>query len=104
MYQRTALIYSLATALWLGGCAGEQRTTVPPLIAADAKTQIQQSLPRYVQDRTGWTTDIYAAFRALTVTPSHENICAVVAVIEQESSFRVDPVVPGLGRIAKKEI
>jgi hypothetical protein len=104
MYQRTALIYSLATALWLGGCAGEQRTTVPPVVAADAKAQIQQSLPRYVQDRTGWTTDIYAAFRALTVTPSHENICAVVAVIEQESSFRVDPVVPGLGRIAKKEI
>ena len=103
MHQRKPLIYWLSTSLLLYGCAGEQRTA-PPLIAADAKAQIQQSLPRYVQDRSGWTTDIYAAFNALTVTPTHENICAAVAVIEQESGFRVDPVVPGLGVIAKKEI
>jgi hypothetical protein len=104
MHQRKAFIYCLTTTLLLSGCAGEQRTTAPPLAAADAKAQIQQSLPRYVQDRAGWTTDIYAAFRALTVTPTHENICAAVAVIEQESGFRVDPVVPGLGVTAKKEI
>lgn len=47
---------------------------------------------------------MYGAFTSLTVTPSRENICAVVAVIEQESGFRVDPVIPGLGGIARKEI
>ncbi len=45
-----------------------------------------------------------AAFNALTVTPSRENICAIVAVIEQESGFQVDPVIPGLGAIARAEI
>jgi hypothetical protein len=90
-------------ALILSGCVGEQRSA-PPLIAADAKAQIQRSLPRYVHDQAGWTTDIFAAFSALTVTPSRENICASIAVIEQESGFRVDPVVPGLGVIARKEI
>ena len=40
----------------------------------------------------------------MTITPTRENICAVVAVIEQESGFRVDPVIPGLGAIARKEI
>ncbi len=104
MHQRKLFNYWLTTALLLGGCAGGQRTTAPPVIASDAKAQIQQSLPRYVQDRSGWTTDIYAAFRALTVTPTHENICATVAVIEQESGFHVDPVVPNLGVTAKKEI
>jgi len=47
---------------------------------------------------------MYAAFTVLTVTPTHENICAVVAVIEQESEFHVDPVIPGLGAIARREI
>jgi hypothetical protein len=31
-------------------------------------------------------------------------VCAVVAVIQQESSFQVDPVIPGLGTIARREI
>src|SRR6202020_1056584 len=38
------------------------------------------------------------------VQPSRDNICAVVAVIEQESGFHVDPVIPGLPAIAWREI
>jgi hypothetical protein len=47
---------------------------------------------------------MYAAFTALNLPPSHENVCAVAAVIQQESGFQVDPVVPGLGKIARREI
>jgi hypothetical protein len=95
----------LLASLLLAACAGEQRSEQPPPVkTADAKAQIEQSLPRGVADRAGWTTDIYGAFTVLTITPSRENVCAVVAVIEQESGFRVDPVVPGLGSIARKEI
>jgi hypothetical protein len=61
-------------------------------------------MPRNVADRSGWSGDIYNAFTALTVTPDRENICAVVAVIEQESGFHVDPVIPGLAAIARREI
>jgi hypothetical protein len=91
-------------ALLLCGCAGDQLKSAPPVKPADAKALIEQSLPRTVRDRPGWATDMYAAFTALTVSPSSENVCAVIAVIEQESGFRVDPVVPGLGSIARKEI
>ncbi len=47
---------------------------------------------------------MYAGFTALAIAPTRANICAVVAVIEQESGFRVDPVIPGLPTIAWREI
>jgi len=100
MHQNTAAYRVLGILLLLGGCAGEKPAPTPVLNTADAKSQIERSLPRNVSDKAGWTADMYAAFTALTVTPTQENICAVVAVIEQESGFRVDPVVPG----ARKEI
>jgi hypothetical protein len=96
--------YWLPAAALLAGCAGDRITTSPTLNPAAARALIEHSLPRNVSDRAGWSADMYAAFTALTVTPSQENICAVVAVIEQESGFRVDPVIPNLGPIARKEI
>jgi hypothetical protein len=65
---------------------------------------IERSLPQAVSDRAGWITDMYAAFTVLDIEPTHENICAVAAVIAQESGFRVNPVVPGLPAIAWREI
>lgn len=61
-------------------------------------------LPPDVPDRGGWATDIYAAFAAMELVPSAENICAVVAVTEQESGFRANPVVPNLAAITWREI
>jgi hypothetical protein len=97
-------IASLLTAALLCSCASEAPAPPPLLSPTDAHSLIEQSLPHTVADRNGWTADIYSAFTVLTVAPSHENICAVVAVIEQESGFQVDPVIPGLGAMAKREI
>lgn len=60
--------------------------------------------PNVTRDRDGWATDIFAAFAALRLSPSAENVCATIAVIEQESGFQADPEVPGLARIAWREI
>jgi hypothetical protein len=98
------LLHWVPLILLLGGCAGEPPVSTPALNTADAKTLIEQSLPRSASDKAGWTADMYSAFTVLTVAPTRENICAVVAVIEQESGFQVDPVIPGLGAIARKEI
>jgi Protein of unknown function (DUF1615) len=103
MHQIKVLI-GLGSVLMLASCAGERPTAAPALNPTDARALIEASLPRNVPDRTGWAADMYAAFTVLTVTPNRENICAVVAVIEQESGFRVDPEIPGLGVIARKEI
>jgi Protein of unknown function (DUF1615) len=89
--------------LW--SCAAEppadQGTLANP---QDTRAMIDHSLPVALSDRAGWIADIDAAITVQAVAPSRENICAVEAIIEQESSFRVDPVVPGLPAIAWKEI
>jgi Protein of unknown function (DUF1615) len=94
-------IWLLAGAA-LAGCAGGPPTET--LSPTDARAIIDESLPRTLSDRNGWLNDIFAAFTVLTVQPSHENVCAVVAVIQQESGFQVDPVIPGLSAIARREI
>lgn len=52
----------------------------------------------------GWAADIDAAFEVQEIEPTVANSCAVIAVIGQESSFQVDPVVPGLPKTAWAEI
>jgi hypothetical protein len=68
------------------------------------RAQIVALLPTTVADRPGWAVDIYAAFAALRLDPSAANLCAVLSVTEQESTFRADPTVPGLAKIVWEEI
>jgi hypothetical protein len=61
-------------------------------------------MPSKVANAQDWAIDIFAAFEALKIPPTTEHICGVLAVAEQESNFQVDPVVPGLPAIARREI
>lgn len=102
----SALVVGLIALL--GGCASVEDSLRSPgprrLSATEGRALVGRLLPGGVKDRAGWATDIYAAFAALDIAPTPENICATVAVIGQESGFQVDPVVPGLSAIARKEI
>jgi len=90
-------------ALAAAGCAHEPAPRAPPP-SPPGRALIEHAIPRGVPDRAGWSEDLDAAFAALALTPTREGVCAVVAVIEQESDFHVDPVIPGLGAIAWREI
>ncbi len=71
---------------------------------AEARAMIVQALPPGVGDRPGWATDIHAALTAMQIPVSASNVCAAIAITEQESSFRANPTVPGLAAIAWREI
>lgn len=102
-----SLLRLSATALVLlvAGCVTQQHALQsPPRRPADVRAEIVRLMPATTKDRDGWATDIVAAFAAIGIEPTTGNLCATLAVTEQESTFSVDPGVPGLGRIARAEI
>lgn len=93
----------LLAVLALAGCADKVAKTPAPR-PADIRAQLLTLMPANVSDREGWAEDITAAFTAQQLDPSPENLCSVLAVTEQESTFKADPQVPGLSKIAWQEI
>lgn len=93
---------TLAFLLCLGAAGCETGTARPT--PEQVRATLLRAIPRDVPDRTAWAADIQSAFFALDIDPSAQNLCATLAVIEQESTYRADPDVPGLGRIAVEEI
>jgi hypothetical protein len=76
--------------------------------AADVDVEQAARLIRFaekgVQDSRGWAADMLDVLRAHRMEQSKENVCAIIAVIDQESSFRADPPVPDLGKISEKSL
>ena len=87
----------------IAGCA-TPRAPVAHRSPAEVRAQLVSLIPAKTPDRSGWAADIQTAFDHLNLPTSTENLCAVLAVIEQESTYVADPAVPGLARIAREEI
>ncbi|MGL5708764.1 MAG: DUF1615 domain-containing protein [Aeromonas sp.] len=107
----------LCVTLFLAGCVSEpgaptqDAASIAKLPKAmqsqkpvDMKSRIVRFLPRQVPDKQGWANDVVTALTTQGVTVSDHNVCSVLAVAEQEATYQADPVVPGLGKIAWKEI
>lgn len=92
----------LLPALLVAGCRDWQQPDPPT--PAEVRAQITRLLPATLADRKDWAADIQTAFTVLEIEPSAQNICSVLAVTEQESTYTPDPVVPGLAKIARTEI
>lgn len=92
---------ALAVALAaLAGCA----TTPSGPTPAQVRQDIARRLPASLADRAGWAADIEAAFSVQRIAPIPENLCAVLAVTEQESGYQADPEVANLPVVARREM
>ena len=56
------------------------------------------------KDSQGWATDLLNALKLHNLPQTRENVCSVIAVIDQESGFVANPAIPNLGKMAEKAI
>ncbi|MGA6097633.1 DUF1615 domain-containing protein [Stutzerimonas marianensis] len=102
-WRRLASGIGAAALLVLAGCS-TQPPGPPPPSPEEVRAKIVRLIPSSIPDRQGWARDIYTAFDTLDIPADNENICAVLAVTVQESTFQATPPVPGLAKIAREEI
>ncbi|EFC55769.1 DUF1615 domain-containing protein [Enterobacter cancerogenus] len=100
-----ALPLSLLAAFVLAGCAEKG---AEPLKKGekpvDVASVVRQKMPASVKDRNQWADALAKTFESQKIAPTEANICSVLAVAQQESMYQSDPAVPGLNKIAWKEI
>ena len=97
------VLVCVATAV-LGGCAGDVAQREPVRTAQQIEADIEARIPAGTPGRAAWASDLQLVLAALKIEPNRRHICAVLAVVEQESTYRADPPVPQLGKIAREEM
>ncbi len=91
----------LALSISLSACGNGSWWSNEPTMEAE---QIKKAIPPRVNERQSWANDIYDISDQLGIPTTKENVCTIVAVVDQESNFVADPHVPGLGEKAVKEV
>lgn len=76
----------------------------PPPSEREIRAMISRLLPAGVKERNAWAGDLHTAYASLGLPHAPQLYCATIAVIEQESTFQADPVVPGLPDIVWREL
>jgi hypothetical protein len=90
-----------ALSLSLTACGGQSSQEEESVLSAN---KLRQLIPSRVHNRADWAKDILQISAELKLEQSPQNMCTIIAVVDQESNFVANPVVPGLGPKAVKEI
>ncbi len=80
------------------------RAETQSAITVSETARLIASAEKGVEDTQGWATDIFDALRAHGLPDTRENVCSAIAIIDQESGFKANPPVPGLGEISEQAI
>jgi Protein of unknown function (DUF1615) len=82
-------------------CLAATATRADTPMSVDATARLIRSAEKSVTDSRGWAFDLLDVLQLHGLPQSRENVCASIAVIDQESGFVADPVVEGLGKLSE---
>ncbi len=95
---------ALGVLMFAAACATSTAQLEPTPLASTPVLNVAQTarlMPAHVVDKEGWANDVLAAISLTKRQPTAERVCAVLAVLEQESGYHADPVVPRLPAIVR---
>ena len=73
-------------------------------ITVGVTMRLIRAAEKSVVDPQGWSIDLHDVLQQHDFPQTRENVCAAIAVIDQESGFVADPPVPGLGALSEKAL
>jgi len=82
-------------------CGFAVAASADPVMGVSDTARLIRRAEKSITDPEGWAIDLLDALQVHQIAQSRENVCAVIAVIDQESSFVADPSVPGLGKLSE---
>lgn len=88
-------------------CAGVEHKEVqtrPLRVHQWTAKEIASLVPRRVRHRNHWGEAVHQALGAHDLGTSLPRVCSVLAVIEQESGYQADPVVPNLSKLIRARL
>lgn len=97
--QRLRLLF---TVLGLCGLAAAAQSDATMGVSGTAR--LIRSAEKSLPDPEGWAIDLLDALQVHQIPANRENVCAVIAIVDQESGFVADPAVPGLGRLSERAL
>ena len=84
--------------------AGRQVDVWSALSDEEIQRKVLRLLPPEVKQPQAWAEDLQSVYKALGLPHAASTYCATIAVVQQESSFNAQPVVPGLSKIVRSEL
>ena len=99
-YRFYKLTFITVAVLMLNACVETHTPNTPVLNIED----IARHIPSRVKSRQSWAGDISRIFDELGIHKDKQNICTVIAIIDQESNFHANPTVPNLGQASLDEM
>ena len=75
-----------------------------PIFSLEQTTQLIKTAEPNVREPRAWASDLLAVLKEHGLDQSRENICAVIAIADQESGFVANPAVPNLGKISEQAV
>lgn len=93
------LIFCFLLAVWTAWSTSSAAD--PTALAAPVVARLINAAEKNVKDAQGWADDLLDVLKLHDLPASKENICAAIAIIDQESSFVANPAVAGLGKISE---